>query len=196
MKISKFTFIFLLGISACSAQENPDIDVQIKQAILALPEEFRDDATVLGYKGSSELYVIREGNNAMICIADNPQKDGFNVVGYHKDLDPFMKLGRTLKKEGKSATEIFDIRKKEVKSGQIKIPQGSSLYVLSGQYDEQGQPIDLYQRFVVYIPFATVESTGLALKPSYPGGPWIMNPGTHRAHIMINPTMVDQKEQN
>ena len=184
----------MLGISACSAQENLDIDVQIQQAILALPEDFREGATVLGYKGSSELSVIREGNNAMICIADDPQKGGFNVVGYHKALEPFMKRGRILKKEGKSAKEIFDIRETEVKSGQIKIAQGSSLYVLSGQYDEQGQPIDLYQRFVVYIPFATVESTGLALTPSYPGGPWIMNPGTHRAHIMINPTMVTEKK--
>jgi hypothetical protein len=105
-----------------------------------------------------------------------------------------MKRGRLLKKEGKSAKEIFEIRGKEIKSGQIKIPTGSLLYVVSGQYDEQGQPIDLYQRFVVYIPFATVESTGLALTPSYPGGPWIMNPGTHRAHIMINPTMIEQKE--
>lgn len=194
MKISKCAFIFLLGISACSAQENLPIDQQIQQAILALPDEFREGATVFGYKASSDLSIIREGNNAMICIADNPQKDGFNVVGYHKDLEPFMKRGRILKKEGRSATEIFDIREKEVKSGQIKIPQGSSLYVLSGQYNEQGQPIDLYQRFVVYIPFATVESTGLALKPSYPGGPWIMNPGTHRAHIMINPTIVKDKK--
>ncbi len=129
----------------------------------------------------------------MMCIADDPKKDGFNVVGYHKDLEPFMKRGRTLKKEGTSTTEIFEMRENEVKSGNINIPHGSSLYVVSGQYDEQGQPIDLYQRFVVYIPFATVESTGLALKPSYPGGPWIMNPGTHRAHIMINPTIVKEK---
>jgi len=194
MKISNFTFIFMLGISACSAQENLEIDVQINQAILALPEAFREGATVLGYKGSSELSVIREGNNAMICLADDPLKDGFKVVGYHKDLDPFMKLGRTLKTEGKSATEIFEIRKKEMKSGKVNIYAGSMLYVVSGQYDEQGQPIDLYQRFVVYIPFATVKSTGLALTPSYPGGPWIMDPGTHRAHIMISPTMVKEEK--
>ncbi len=194
MKITNFTFIFLLGISACSAQENLEIDVQIQQAILALPEEFRDDATVLGYKDESELSVIRKGNNTMICLADNPQKEGFNVAGYHKDLEPFMKRGRILKKEGKSSKEIFELRGKEVESGKIKILGGSILYVVSGKYNEQGQPTDLYQRFVVYIPFATAESTGLALSPSYPGGPWIMNPGTHRAHIMINPTVVAEKK--
>ena len=128
----------------------------------------------------------------MICLADNPQKDGFSVAAYHKDLDPFMERGRVLKSEGKSAQEIFDIREQEVAAGKIKIPEGSVLYIASGIFDEQGHPSEIYQRFVVYIPYATTESTGLALKPSYPGGPWIMNPGTHRAHIMINPTRVEQ----
>jgi len=194
MKISTLIFIFLLGLSACSAQENLDLDVQISQAILALPESFRDEAKVLGYNNATELTVIREGNNDMICLADDPQKDGFKVVGYHKGLDPFMQLGRTLKKEGKSAKEIFELRGKEVKSGNINIREGSLLYVVSGQYNDQNQPIDLYQRFVVYMPYATVETTGLTLTPSYPGGPWIMDPGTHRAHIMINPTRVEEKE--
>jgi hypothetical protein len=44
-------------------------------------------------------------------------------------------------------------------------------------------------RYVIYIPFATSESTGLPLKPEIPGGPWLMDAGTHRAHIMLNPTM-------
>ncbi len=183
----------MLGLSACSAQGNLDLDVQISQAILALPESFRDEAKVLGYNNATELTVIREGKNAMICLADDPQKDGFKVVGYHKDLDPFMQLGRTLKKEGKSVKEIFEIRGNETKSGNINIREGSLLYVVSGQYNDQKQPIDLYQRFVVYMPYATVETTGLALTPSYPGGPWIMDPGTHRAHIMINPTLVEEK---
>ena len=194
MRIAKFTFIFMLGISACSAQKNLDIDVQIQQAILALPEEFREESTVLGYKGNSDLTIIRKGNNAMICMADNPEKEGFHVAGYHKDLEPYMEYGRMLKKEGKSGDEVFKMRGNEVESGNIKIPAGSTLYVVSGKYDEQGLPTDLYQRFVVYIPFATTESTGLALVPSYPGGPWIMNPGTHRAHIMINPTVVAKKK--
>jgi hypothetical protein len=42
-------------------------------------------------------------------------------------------------------------------------------------------------RYVVYIPWATAASTGLPIKPEAPGMPWIMDPGTHRAHIMIDP---------
>ena len=37
------------------------------------------------------------------------------------------------------------------------------------------------------VPFATAESTGLATKPIAGGTPWLMNPGTGGAHIMISP---------
>jgi hypothetical protein len=42
--------------------------------------------------------------------------------------------------------------------------------------------------YVVYIPFATGASTGLAEKPSGTL-PWIMFPGTPKAHIMFTPAM-------
>jgi hypothetical protein len=41
---------------------------------------------------------------------------------------------------------------------------------------------------VVYIPFATPGSTGLSAT-SVAGAPWIMYPGTPKAHIMFTPTM-------
>jgi hypothetical protein len=68
---------------------------------------------------------------------------------------------------------------------------GSTLYVFSASDEDvdysSGDVKSGDFRYVVYIPFATVESTGLPLKPEAPGMPWIMDPGTHRAHIMINP---------
>ena len=103
-----------------------------------------------------------------------------------------MARGRQLKKEGKTFQEVFDIRESEVKSGKLQMPKApSSLYVYSAK-DEQvnkvtGEVKDGYLRYVIYIPYATVESTGIPLTPIADGAPWIMNPGTHRAHIMINP---------
>ena len=35
--------------------------------------------------------------------------------------------------------------------------------------------------------YATTESTGLAVQPGGPGSPWLMDPGTAGAHIMIHP---------
>jgi hypothetical protein len=103
-----------------------------------------------------------------------------------------MQRGRDLKKEGKTFNEVFQIRENGVKSGKLHMPKSpSTLFVFTAK-DEQidkstGEVKEGYLRYVIYIPYATPESTGLPLKPSEPGMPWIMDPGTHRAHIMINP---------
>lgn len=170
----------------------PSKEVQIKTAVLAAPEEKQNEATVLGYDENGELIALRKGTNEMICMADDPNGKGFSVSCYQSDLEPFMERGRELKKEGKSFQEIFDAREAEAKTGKLKMPkEGATLFVLTADdenYDlASGEVTDTYLRYVVYLPWATSESTGLPLKPSAPGMPWIMDPGTHRAHIMITP---------
>ncbi len=163
----------------------------IATALMAAPEESRDDCTVIGYNMAGEFVTLKEGNNEYICLADNSKKDGFNAACYHKDLEPFMARGRALKAEGKSMQEIFDIREKEVKSGELPLKSGLTLHIYYGaktQYDPETSKVDGAQyRYVVYMPWATSESTGLPEAPLAANHPWIMNPGTHRAHIMINP---------
>ena len=47
---------------------------------------------------------------------------------------------------------------------------------------------DARSLYVIYIPFATTQTTGISSKPT-PGEPWLMFPGTPKAHIMFVPTM-------
>jgi hypothetical protein len=185
-------FVFLLFVSVASSAQTPTKEIQIKIALLSTPEELREKATVYGYDEKGELILLRKGDNDMIVLADDPKQEGLNVSTYHKDLEPFMARGRQLKKEGKTFQEVFDIRESEVKSGKLQMPKApSSLYVYSAKDDQvnktTGEVKDGYLRYVIYIPYATAASTGLPLKPTAPGMPWIMDPGTHRAHIMINP---------
>jgi hypothetical protein len=42
--------------------------------------------------------------------------------------------------------------------------------------------------YVIYLPGATAESTGISTAPAA-NTPWLMFPGTPRAHIMFVPTM-------
>lgn len=175
-----------------NAQTIPSKDVQIKTAIMAAPEDKRDGALVYGYDTNGNFVVLRNGTNEMICITDDPNSPGFSVSSYHKDLEPFMIRGRELKKEGKTFQEIFDTREAEAKSGKLKMPtEGATLFVLTAEAENYnsstGEVSDPYLRYVVYLPWATSESTGLPLKPGAPGMPWMMDPGTHRAHIMITP---------
>lgn len=190
MKILSLLLLIIITYNLQS-QSIPSPDVQLKNAVLAAPEDLRQEAMVYGYDKEGNFVVIKPGTNDLVCIADNPNSPGVNIACYHKDLEPFMARGRELKKQGKSFREIFDQREEEVKSGQLKMPEDpTALFVLSAKdedVDEAGAVNNGNLRYVIYIPYATAESTGLPLAPSTPGMPWIMDPGTHRAHIMITP---------
>ena len=191
-----FLFLLLLINSVMAFGQTPSAEIQIKGALLAVPEEKRAGAMVYGYDAKGAFIVLRKGTNELICLADNPSQKGFSVSCYHKDLDPFMARGRDLKAEGKSFQEIFDIREAEAKSGKLLMPkQASNLQVYSAAEEAYnpttGEVTKGKFRYVVYIPWATAASTGLPTKPEAPGMPWIMDPGTHRAHIMIDPVSKD-----
>lgn len=195
MKYSYAFFITLINTQMVLAQI-PSTEIQIKTAVLAAPEDKRTDAMVYGYDVKGEFAILRKGSNELVCIADNPKQNGLSVSCYHKDLDPFMARGRELKAAGKSFQEIFDIREAEAKSGKLTMPkQASNLQVYSAPAEAYntttGEVTKGNFRYVVYIPWATAASTGLPTKPEAPGMPWIMDPGTHRAHIMIDPPSKD-----
>jgi len=170
----------------------PPADIQVKMALLAAPEEKRDGCTVLGYNSDKELVVLKQGSNELICLADNPDDSNFSVACYVKELEPFMQRGRELRKQGFKGDSLFNEREKEVKAGTLPMPkEPAALYVYSAKGKDYnpvtGEVTNGYLRSVIYIPYATAASTGLPEKPAGPGMPWIMFPGTHSAHIMINP---------
>jgi hypothetical protein len=172
--------------------EIPPNEIQIKTAVLPAPEEKKDGAMVYGYNSNGELVVLRKGTNNLVCIGDNPAKDGINVACYSKKLEPFMARGRELSAKDLSGEEREKIRAQEVASGKLKMPkEPSMMYVYYGKSEDYDNATGELQngkfRYVIYTPFATVESTGLPDKPHAPGMPWLMDPGTHRAHIMVGP---------
>lgn len=196
----KNIIILLLLAAATSvfAQTAPSAENQIKTALLAAPAASKEGAMVYGYDDKLEFVVLRKGTNEMVCIADDPKQDGFSASCYQKDLEPFMERGRELKKQGKSPKEILEQREADVKAGKFKMPsQPTTLFVYyapAANYNAQtGEVTNGNFRYVVYIPYATAETTGLPLKPNpdAPGMPWLMDPGTHRAHIMITPPAAD-----
>lgn len=194
----KYFYVFILTWTSVQSgwTQIPSAEIQIKVAVLAAPEDKRSGAMVYGYDAKGEFVVLRKGTNELVCLADNPKQEGLSVSCYHKDLEPFMARGRELKAAGKTFQEIFDIREAEAKSGKLVMPkQASNLQVYSAPADAYnpvtGEVTKGKFRYVVYIPWATSESTGLPTKPETAGMPWIMDPGTHRAHIMIDPPSKD-----
>jgi hypothetical protein len=100
-----------------------------------------------------------------------------------------MARGRELLAQKVTGAERNKIRFKEVEDGKLAMPkEPQTLYVLTGtSFDAaSGKVQDPYLRWVIYVPFATTQSTGLSTKASE-SGPWLMSPGTAGAHIMISP---------
>ncbi|EAR00693.1 hypothetical protein [Maribacter sp. HTCC2170] len=194
MKLFLF-FALLLLVLPVNAQEEVEIlpaEIQIKTAVLPAPEADQKGAMVYGYNDKGEMVVLREGTNNLICIGDNPNKEGVSVSCYSSKLAVFMARGRELSAEGKDFKEKREIRGAEVASGKIPMPRDPSMtYIFYGKdenYDKStGELKDGQFRYVIYTPFATPESTGLPIKPHAKGMPWLMDPGTHRAHIMVGP---------
>lgn len=183
----------------------PTAEQQIKAAVKAAPKEERDGAKVLGYEeGSDELVTLREGKNEIICLADDPKSEGFQVVCYHESMEPYMARGRELRNQG--VDNARQIREEEARKGEIPLPEkAASLYSLNGgpdAYDYANNTIKEAKRlYVLYIPFATTETTGFPTSPPQSGAPWLMREGEPSAHVMMpfsEPigTEVSDKEEN
>lgn len=168
----------------------PPTRVQIDAALQAAPEADRSGATVLGYEAGS-LVTLREGSNALICLADDPEQDGWSVACYHESIEPYMARGRELRAQGVTdPQEVLRRRWEEAESGDLPMPEEPAmLYVTTGDgYDAETRTVrNGSTRWVLYTPWATIESTGLPARPPAPGAPWLMFPGTAGAHIMITP---------
>ncbi len=171
----------------------PPRDQQIAGAVTPLPESMRAGAAVMGYDASFKLTSIRQGTNGMICLADDPRQPAFHSACYHEAMEPFMARGRELRANGVKGDQVDTVRFAEVKAGKLKMPsQPATMYQIFGPptafNPTTGAVTDAQSLFVVYTPFATEKSTGLLATPRKVG-PWLMFPGTPKAHIMLSEKM-------
>ena len=173
--------------SATVAQSRPDA-WEIAAAVLPLPDSMRAGASVMAYRGA-DLVELRAGTNEMICLGDDPAHKGLQVSCYHKSLEPFMARGRALRAAGTTQREAIDsARLADVKSGRIVMPSAamlSSIFAESDSFDAvAGPPAKHSALDVIYLPYATEESTGITDRPSV-GRPWLMFAGLPWAHVML-----------
>jgi hypothetical protein len=183
----------LLSVPAALAAQvvTPEPAQQIAAAVSVLPEESRAGATVLGYDAGGKLVTLRKGTGEMTCLGHDPKEKDFHVACYHNSMEPFMARGRALRASGVKGEQVDSVRFREIKEGKLAVPKGPSIMYqyFGGSFDPATSSVTGAQLlYVVYIPFATPASTGLSSKPVR-NAPWIMFPGTPKAHIMFTPKM-------
>lgn len=177
-----------------AAQSPPPADQQIAAAVLPLPAEMRATARVLGYDAQRRLVELRKGGGGMTCLADDPADQRTHVACYHDALEPFMARGRALRAQGIKDHEVDPVRYREIDQGTLVMPKGPAmLYSITatapGAFDvAKGEITGGRRLFVAYIPHATTASTGISTVPKA-GEPWLMLPGTPKAHIMFTSGM-------
>ncbi|MBX3174747.1 MAG: hypothetical protein KF709_10060 [Gemmatimonadaceae bacterium] len=178
----------LLATPVDAQQALPSVAEQVAAAVLPLPAELRAGATVLGYRQPGQLVELRRGSNGMRCLALYAVREDFHVACYQDGLEPFMARGRALRVEGVEGPMVDSVRFREVAERKLKLPAYGTLYSITTQRANFNAATNTVKEAgllaVVYIPGATPESTGLSARPRR-DGPWLMFPGTPKAHIMM-----------
>ena len=185
--------LVLASTAGAQATVFPTVDQQIAAAVMAMPEGLRANATVMGWKTpGGKMEILRQGTNGMNCLAQFATQKAFHVSCYHEGMEPFMLRGRQLRDEGVKDAQVDSVRFREVREGKLKMPVSGALYQLFGTDSSwnatTGKLSGVNSLFVMYIPGATAQSTGLSTV-GRKDGPWLMYPGTPKAHIMINGSM-------
>ena len=175
--------IFVLAVAAAAA-------APLESATLPLPPELRVGASIVSIDKAG-IHTLRKGTGKMVCIADAPGDDVFDVRCYHRDFIPYFYRLQQLSAGGMPEEQMDAQIEKELKSGTFHMRmQPSAGYRMYGPItaltnDGTGWTAKMTRWQSIHIPRATAEDMGLvtANKPSMP---YVMASGSLWAHVMIN----------
>jgi hypothetical protein len=153
----------------------------VDKAVLALPENLRNQAMVIKWKPDFSYDTLRKGANGLVCYdrSGYPLQQPFSVeCTASANLD---RAAQNLKAEklGERPKAQEALNEQEKSGTRAKPVFGSVWYHLAGPDREHAR-----SHMTIAVPGATAESLGLPDKPTQ-GTIWIMNAGTTTAHLMV-----------
>lgn len=168
--------IFALGLMALSISAWGQDDAA--KAVLALPANLREAATVIKWKPDFTYDTVKKGTNNLVCydLSGWPKHQPFTVECTSTgNLD---RVAQNLKIEamGDKTKDAFDAAEKD--GTRVKPQYGSVWYHFMGADQEHAR-----MHMTIAVPGATTASTGLPEKAGN-NSVWIMNAGTSTAHLM------------
>lgn len=189
-----------------NGQTSPDAAAKIATAVLPLPKEMRDSATVIDVLGDGKIDTLRKGTSDMVCAYHIPavprnSKSGEKllILGcYHEAISKLTIRANAIQRDLTAAGKTADNNAvnaqldAEIKAGKLKLAPGPTIgFRMAGPVDAFNPAAGTVSPAVhtwqmVIIPYATGASLSLPEKESG-GAPWVMGAGTFMAHIMIDP---------
>lgn len=163
----------------------------IAGALIPLPEQLRANATVVRLNASFRPEVLRAGSNGMVCIADTPKDDRFDVRCYRDTFIPIVyrtfQLGYDVAGPKVAA---------EIQAGTLQLSRDPTagyrcLGPISGYNASQNTVdarIECWQS--IHFPFRTATDVGFPDERDVPERrqleiPYVMSSGTYWSHVMI-----------
>jgi len=172
------TLAFPCGLVA-QIDQKKTAEVQIEEALSALPESLRENVRVDGFDEAGNPTMLRDGTSHIICHADDPNVRAWTVTCFPKTLQAFVTRSEALTKAGEDTPARVKTLKAEIESGAITMPELAALYIRNGNSVEIASAV-----VIVHVPNATAETTGLPTLPTR-GSPWLAEAGTVMANIRI-----------
>jgi len=160
-----------------SGASQTDVD----KAVLALPENLRNQAMVVKWKPDFTYETLRKGANGLVCYDRSgfPLQQPFSVectAAANLDREAQNLKAEALGDRTKTQAALNDQEKDGTRA---KPAFGSVWYHMAGADREHARP-----HMTISVPGATAQSLGLPDKPTQ-AGLWIMNAGTTTAHLMV-----------
>ena len=178
----------------------PTAEDQIAAAVLPLPQALRPGAGVRGWDAEGRSVTLRASGNGMVCMADRPGDEEFDVRCYHEDFLALIDRRRELVGGGLDAAAADERLDRELREGPLAMPEqptaGYRMLGPIGAYDPAGESwtnaIARWQS--VHFPYRLAAEVGL---PTEPEGtmPYVMESGTWWSHVMIDFAGADSMEE-
>jgi hypothetical protein len=179
----------LLCHAGVGSAQAPAVPVPLAASLLPLPEALRAEAGVRVFSAAG-VSVVRPSTNGLMCTADRPEDDLFDVRCYHETFLAVMDFARSLRAKGVPDAELDTRLREAAQQGLIQLPASPTagyrmLGPISGFDPAQNittTAIDKWQS--VHFPFRTAAELGL---PTDRDGtmPFVMDSGTWWSHVMI-----------
>ena len=153
----------------------------VDKALLALPANLRDQATVIKWKSDWTYDTLRKGTNRLVCF----DKSGLpGQLPYSLECTSLGNLDRAVQNmkfesEADRTKRQAALDAAEKDGSRAKPEFGSVWYHLMGKDQSTART-----HMTIAVPGATTQSMGLPDNPKT-GGVWIMNAGTSTAHLMV-----------
>jgi hypothetical protein len=182
------TALAVLVVTDGLAAQDAMSDSRIALAVLPLPEALRDGAGVRAATAPGVFDTLRVGSNAMMCTADRPGDDTFDVRCYERQFLAVMDARRAL---AMADTAHLESRFSELlRSGSHPLPSHPTAgYRMMGPIAALDAGARTWTPAIrrwqsVHFPFRTAEEVGITTEEE-PGMPFVMASGTWWSHVMI-----------